>query len=95
MQKTFRERVLAQVRSIPSGSTLSYKEVAILAGSPMAFRAVGNILNKNFDPAIPCHRVVQSNGNVGGYNRGTRKKRELLKGETKRISLPEGVLQAS
>ena len=50
-----------------------------LAGSPNAFRAVGNILNKNYDLKISCHRVVKSNGGVGGYNRRSRRKNNLLK----------------
>ena len=60
---------------------MTYKEVARLAGRPKAYRAVGNILNKNHDPAIPCHRVIRSDGKTGGYNRGTANKRELLKKE--------------
>ncbi len=66
------------VKTIPKGQTLTYKEVAQKAGRPKAYRAVGNILNKNFDPKIPCHRVVRSDGKTGGYNRGTEKKKELL-----------------
>jgi len=57
---------------------LSYKDVAEKAGYPKAWRAVGNILNKNRDPNIPCHRVIKSDGTVGGYNRGVRKKISLL-----------------
>lgn len=78
---SFRGKVFETVRKISRGKTLSYKQVAEKAGSPSAYRAVGNILNKNFDPQIPCHRVVRSNGKIGGYNRGTRKKREILKKE--------------
>ena len=77
----FRARVLAAVAGIPHGKTITYKEVARLAGNPNAYRAVGNILNKNYDPAIPCHRVVRSDGTVGGYNRGRAKKKLLLKKE--------------
>ncbi len=78
---TFSQKVLEVVSKIPKGKTLTYKEVAVLAGSPKAFRAVGNILNKNFDPGIPCHRVVRSDGNTGGYNRGAEKKKMLLENE--------------
>lgn len=74
----FRKKVLEAVRQIPKGRTLSYKEVAEKAGKPRAWRAVGNILNKNYDPKIPCHRVIRSDRKVGGYNRGAKKKRELL-----------------
>jgi len=56
-------------------------EVARRAGNPKAFRAVGNILNKNYNPDIPCHRVIRSDGSVGGYNRGEEKKKEILKRE--------------
>jgi O-6-methylguanine DNA methyltransferase len=76
--KQFREAVYAVVRSIPLGETLTYKEVAERTGSSRAYRAVGNILNKNYDPAIPCHRVVRSDGSLGGYNRGKKMKRDIL-----------------
>lgn len=75
---SFSEKVREVVRRIPKGEVLTYKEVAKRAGSPRAFRAVGNILNKNYDPKIPCHRVVLSFGGTGGYNRGVAKKRSLL-----------------
>ncbi|KKS85020.1 MAG: hypothetical protein UV60_C0012G0012 [Parcubacteria group bacterium GW2011_GWA2_43_11] len=78
---TFRERVFTVVRAIPKGETRTYKQVAIDAGNPQASRAVGAILHTNFDPAIPCHRVVRSNGTLGGYNRGIRQKARLLKQE--------------
>jgi O-6-methylguanine DNA methyltransferase len=68
--KTFKEKVLEITKKIPRGEVLTYKEVAKRAGSPNAARAVGNILNKNYDPTIPCHRVVGSDGKMHGYNRG-------------------------
>ncbi len=74
----FKDRVYAIVSEIPRGKVLTYKEVAKRAGSPRACRAVGNILNKNYDPKIPCHRVIRSDGKVGGYNRGETAKRERL-----------------
>lgn len=77
----FSERVLAIVRRIPRGSTLTYQAVAHKAGNPRASRAIGNILNKNYDANIPCHRVVRSDGTPGGYNRGEEKKIMLLKQE--------------
>ena len=79
--KDFREKVYAVVSKIPRGSVCTYKEVARRAGSPGAYRAVGNILNKNFNPKIPCHRVIRSDGEIGGYNRGMKSKREILKRE--------------
>ncbi|MEY2664652.1 MAG: hypothetical protein RIT04_460 [Candidatus Parcubacteria bacterium] len=77
----FSGRVYAVVRKIQSGTTMTYREVAQRAGSPKAFRAVGNILNKNFDPNIPCHRVIRSDGVIGGYNRGSSKKIRRLRKE--------------
>ena len=81
MNLSFQKKVYNIVRQIPKGSVLTYKEVAKLAGSPKAFRAVGNILNKNHDTSIPCHRVIRSDGNIGGYNRGSENKMRLLKQE--------------
>ena len=78
---TFKDRVYATVKSIERGKTMTYSEVARLAGSPNASRAVGNILNKNYDHRIPCHRVIRTDGGMGGYNRGVNKKREILKME--------------
>lgn len=66
--KTFHDKVIAVVRSIPPGKVMSYKEVARLAGSPRAFRAVGGIMSHNTDPTVPCHRVVRADGRPGGYN---------------------------
>jgi len=78
---SFADRVFAVVKTIPKGQTRTYAQVAALAGSPRAYRAVGNILNTNYDPSIPCHRVVRSDGTPGGYNRGTKKKIAILKKE--------------
>ena len=85
--KSFREKVFEVVRKIPRGETLSYKEVARWAGNPKATRAVGAILKTNFDPKIPCHRVIRSDAclpagrGLGGYNRGVKQKIKLLKKE--------------
>ena len=75
----FSRKVFEVVRKIPRGMTATYKEVAVLAGRPRAWRAVGNILNKNFNLKIPCHRVICSDGKIGGYNRGVLKKKLLLR----------------
>jgi O-6-methylguanine DNA methyltransferase len=77
----FSQKVYGVVKKIPKGSVLTYKEVAKRAGSPRAFRAVGNILNKNYNPKIPCHRVIRSDGKTGGYNRGAKNKKDILKKE--------------
>lgn len=82
---SFKHKVHAVVKKIPKGKVLTYKEVAKLAGSPGAFRAVGNVLNKNYDPKIPCHRVVRSDGQIGGYNRGADNKIKILKKEGVKI----------
>ena len=79
--RSFREKVFDIVKKIPKGSVLSYGEVAKRAGNPKAARAVGAILKTNYSPDIPCHRVVRSNGKLGGYNRGAKKKRLILKRE--------------
>ena len=78
---SFASKVMNIVDKIPKGGILTYKEVAKLAGSPKACRAVGNILSKNYNPTIPCHRVVRSDGKTGGYNRGGAVKKAILKQE--------------
>ena len=78
----FQRRVYKIVRKIPKGKTLTYKEVARMVGSPQSFRAVGNALNKNTDfKNIPCHRLIRSDGKIGGYSKGEKKKESLLKKE--------------
>ncbi len=81
MKNSFTQKVYSIVKAIPRGQTLTYKEVARRAGRPLAFRAVGNILNKNYDPDIPCHRVIRSDGKMGGYNREVKNKIKILKKE--------------
>lgn len=66
----FRTRVLSIVKNIPKGKTRTYKEVAEEAGNVRAARAVGSLMRKNYNPDIPCHRVIRSDGKVGEYNRG-------------------------
>ncbi len=78
---TFAQHVYDVVRKIPKGKTLTYKQVALATGRPKAFRAVGNILNKNRDPKVPCHRVVRSDGKIGGFAWGAEKKVRILKKE--------------
>lgn len=82
MANTFSDSVKNVVRKIPKGKVLTYTEVAIKAGSPRAARAVANIMAKNYDPDVPCHRVIRSDGSLGGYNRGgIKKKRDILLSE--------------
>ena len=78
----FQKRVLKTVLNIPRGRVRSYVWVAGKAGSPKACRAVGQALKKNpYAPHVPCHRVIASNGSIGGYSGGVRKKRQLLRKE--------------
>lgn len=84
MPKSLTQKVHDIVREIPAGKTLTYKEVARLAGSPSSARAVGTILSKNYNPEIPCHRVIRSDGKMGGYNRGgITTKAKILEQETR------------
>ncbi len=85
----FKERICYIVSQIPKGKTMTYKEVALCAGKPKSFRAVGNILNKNRDKNIPCHRVIRSDGKFGGYNKGKEVKKKLLTREIKNPSFKE------
>ena len=78
-RKTFADKVRDIVRGIPKGKSMTYKGVATKAGNSKAARAVGAIMRTNYDPNIPCHRVVRSDGTLGSYNRGgTSRKREIL-----------------
>ena len=81
VRNLFKEDVLKIVRAIPRGKTMTYGEVAARAGHPRAARAVGAIMRTNDDTDIPCHRVICSNGNIGGYNKGSKNKIKLLKKE--------------
>jgi methylated-DNA-protein-cysteine methyltransferase-like protein len=73
--------VLAAVRRIPPGRVATYGDIADLAGSPRASRAVGNVMRECRDPGIPCHRVVGAGGALGGYAGNLQMKRQLLRAE--------------
>lgn len=106
MKKTdFSKKVLEIVVKIPKGKLMTYHQVAKLAGSPKAYRAVGSILNRNYrekewqlpldeiEP-VPCHRVIRSDGYIGGYARGGKDKARILMLEghvvdKNRIKLPK------
>ncbi|HSE56653.1 MAG TPA: MGMT family protein [Candidatus Paceibacterota bacterium] len=77
-KQLFKERVLAIVAKIPKGKTLTYGQVAALAGSPNAARAVGTIMKSNYLPHVPCHRVIRADGKIGDYNRGGAAAKEAL-----------------
>lgn len=68
--KKFADKVRAVVRTIPKGKTMTYGDVAKRAGHRGAARAVGAIMKENYDPTVPCHRVIRSDGKIGEYNRG-------------------------
>ena len=78
-RSAFTRRILEATARIPFGQTSSYKDVAIAAGAPKAFRAAGSALGSNPIPiVVPCHRVLASGGKIGGYTGGLERKRVLL-----------------
>ena len=80
--KSFREKVYDIARKIPRGKVLTYSDIARLMGKPRAVRAVGHALGQNPHLVVmPCHRVVRSDGSIGGYAGGLKKKIALLKKE--------------
>ena len=79
----FREQVLQMVQKVPKGKVTTYKLLAEALGT-RAYQAVGQALRHNAHPiVVPCHRVIASDGSIGGYagKRGSRKKKELLEAE--------------
>lgn len=80
MPTGFEKRVYSVVAEIPKGKVTTYKELAERL-KIKGYRAIGNALNKNTSKEVPCHRVIKSDGSVGGFNRGVKKKIELLKRE--------------
>ena len=84
----FQQKVWQYLKNIPRGKIKTYKQVAIAIKSPKSARAVANACGKNpYAPKIPCHRVIRSDGGLGGYSGrgGIRKKLELLRSEKVRI----------
>ncbi len=82
----FQHRVWKAMSKIPYAGTVSYKELARMAGSPSAYRAVGSACGKNPLPiVIPCHRVLASKG-LGGFSSGLWRKKWLLKHEVNGLS---------
>ena len=81
---SFQLKVWGYLRKIPRGSTRTYSQVAKGIGKPLAVRAVANAIGKNpYAPRIPCHRVIRTDGSLGGYSGkgGIRTKKLLLKKE--------------
>ncbi len=82
----FAQEVYRATCRIPRGQTRSYQWVAVRIGRLLAARAVGNALHRNpFAPLVPCHRVVKSDGSLGGYARGPARKRALLRRENAQV----------
>ena len=80
----FQVKVWKEISKIPYGETRTYKDIAIAIGKPNSSRAVANACGKNlYVPEIPCHRVIRSDGKLGGYSGagGIKKKSKLLKAE--------------
>lgn len=81
----FQKRVWEELKKIPSGETRSYSDIAIAIGKPTAFRAVAQANGANqIAIVIPCHRVINANGNIGGYGGGLIRKKWLLNHEKER-----------
>lgn len=75
----FNKAVWEATRKIPKGKVATYGILARKIGRPKSARAVGNALHKNpYAPAVPCHRVVRSDGSVGGFASGSKKKIAIL-----------------
>jgi O-6-methylguanine DNA methyltransferase len=84
---TFNQAVWAATKKIPKGKVATYGVIAKMIRRPKASRAVGNALNKNpYAPQVPCHRVVRSDGSIGGFASGPKKKIALLTKEGVKIS---------
>lgn len=74
--------VYALLKKVPEGKVTTYGDLAKALGHPRAARAIGRIMNANPDPiVVPCHRVVASDGGIGGYAYGTKVKKDILENE--------------
>lgn len=86
---SFEKAVYAACRKITRGKVSTYREIARAIGRPKSARAVGNALNKNpYAPEVPCHRVVRSDGTVGGFAWGGKRKIAVL--EKEKIAIRNG-----
>ena len=82
----FQIKVWKEIVKIPYGETITYKELAVAIGEPNSSRAVANACGKNpYPPTIPCHRVIRSDGELGGYSGkgGIKTKKKLLEEESR------------
>lgn len=83
----FAEKVYKILKKVPKGKITTYKQLAIAVGSPSCARAIGNVLHINpYAPIVPCHRVVKSDGKLGGFASGCENKKKLLEEEGIEIS---------
>ena len=78
---SFNEKCYSALKKVPQGKVTTYAELGRAVGSPKSARAVGNAMNKNKNREVPCHRVVRSDGSIGGFAFGSEKKTEMLKKE--------------
>jgi methylated-DNA-protein-cysteine methyltransferase-like protein len=85
--RSFKHRVLSAVRRIPPGRVSTYGDIAVLAGFPRAWRAVGSVMRECRDPTTPCHRVIGAGGTLGGYGSHLQLKRELLRAEAIEVGM--------
>ena len=80
--QSIKDKVYDMLLKIPAGEVTTYGDIAKAIGQPNSSRLIGQILHNNPTPVVvPCHRVVRSNGKIGGYAYGSRKKRKLLEEE--------------
>jgi methylated-DNA-[protein]-cysteine S-methyltransferase len=88
----FADRVYEVLRDrVPKGKVTTYSALAKAVGKPQAARAVGNALNRNpYAPKVPCHRVIKSSGEIGGFASGSRNKVNLLRKEG--ITIEKGII---
>ena len=83
----FSRKVWRATKKIPKGKITTYKLLANAINKPKAYRAVGSALNKNpYAPKVPCHRVIKSDGSLGGFAQGKKRKISLLKKEGFKIT---------
>jgi methylated-DNA-[protein]-cysteine S-methyltransferase len=79
---SFQEKVYSLCKKIPKGKVTTYKIIGRKLGKRgQIYRAVGRVLNKNPHKSVPCHRVIKSDGSVGGFAKGTKKKIQMLRKE--------------
>jgi methylated-DNA-[protein]-cysteine S-methyltransferase len=88
MKRPFNEKCYQLLRKVPKGNVTTYKEIAHALGTK-AYRAVGNAMNKNpYAPKVACHRIVNSDGRIGGFASNIKDKIKLLK--TEGVEVHEG-----